>query len=115
MIQKNYLQEDEIVVHKPQSQTHQPMVLQLELPSQQLVEPVEPNLPEHLDFDARMNHQINLFIYKEQDEDPYKWFTCFERWSMFMKYNYGLACHLSIAFPFESMAKTWYDTLSDTN
>ena len=74
---KNYYlrsQEEEIIVHQPQSPSHQPEVPQLEFQPQ---EPVEPEPPLFTEQHPMMSNQINLEAYRGQCEDAEKWFTFF--------------------------------------
>ena len=60
-----------------------------------------------------MSSQINLEAYRGQGEDAQKWFTYFERWTTFMNYNEERAA-LALPFHLKGIAKTWYDSLSQT-
>lgn len=60
-----------------------------------------------------MSNQIHLDSFKGQGEDPHRWFNYFERWSTFMNMNNEKAA-LALPFHLKGIAKTWYDSLSDT-
>ena len=100
---KNYYlrsQQEEILVHQPQSPPRQPDVPPPEFQPQEPVEP-EPEPPLFTEQHLMMINQINLEAYRGQGEDAQilKWFTYFERWSTFMNYNEERA---ALALPFHS-------------
>ena len=105
-------QEEEIVVHQPQSPLCQPVVPPPEFQPQEPVE-AEPEPPLFTEPYLMMSSQINIEAYRGQGEDAQKWFTYFERWTTFMNYNEERAA-LALPFHLEGIAKTWYDSLSQT-
>ena len=112
---KNYYlksQEEEIIVHQPQSPSRQPEVPQPEFQPQEPVEP-EPEPPLFTEQHTMMSNQINLEAYRGQGKDTQKWFTYFERWSTFMNYKEARAA-LVLPFHLKGITKTWYDSLSQT-
>ena len=78
---KNYYlrsQEEEIIVHQPQSLSRQPEVPPPELQPVEPVEP-EPEPPLFTEQHPMMSNQINLEAYRGQGEDAQKWFTYFKK------------------------------------
>ena len=112
---KNYYlrsQEEEIIVLQPQSPSRQPEVPPPEFQPQEPLEP-EPELPLFTEQHPMMSNQISLEAYRGQGADAQKRFTYCERWSMFMNYNEESAV-LALPFHLKGIAKTWYDSLSQT-
>ena len=105
---KNYYlrsQEEEIIVHQPQSPSRQPEVPQPEFQPQEPVEP-EPEPPLFTEQHTMMSNQINLEAYRGLGKDAQKWFTYFERWSTFMNYKEERAA-LVLPFHLKGITKTW--------
>ena len=77
-----------------------------------LNETVEDPAPVQANFQFKMNIQINSDSFKGQGEDPNKWFTYFEKWAAFMNMN-GDRAAMALPFYLRSIAKTWFDSLSE--